>query len=310
MKGIHIPWRVAVMALLGSTSWLLAQPQVDNKESSRGVGSRSILPTVTVIGTNVLSEEQPFGDNQQPEWTARRRFATTRVYVQPPWQVETEVGWDAAFPRHGKSQHLLREEIEIGLPHRFQLDFENADQNFKGDADERKWRHNSNSIELRYAFAEWGKIPLNPTVNAEWKFNNGAADAYEVQLLLGEEFGPRWHWGLNLFFENQIGDDREREYAASQGLSYTLIDEKLSAGIEMKFSSESDKDTRNDPVNKFLIGPSVQWRPTSRTHLDVVPLFGVNREAPSVELFIFFGIEFGPGSKEKEGVRPASLRGQ
>src|SRR5262249_24779822 len=118
------------------------------------------------------------------------------------------------------------------------------------------------------------------------------------------------HWGLNLFFENQIGDDREREYAVSQGLSYTLIDERFSAGVEMKFSSESDKDTRSSPENKFLIGQSLQWRPTERTQLDVVPLVGVNDEAPEVELFVFFGFDFGSGSKRDAELRPASLRGK
>jgi hypothetical protein len=112
------------------------------------------------------------------------------------------------------------------------------------------------------------------------------------------------------FFEHQIGDDRRQEIAASQAISYTLIDQKLGAGVEMKFSSESDKDTRGNPNNAFLIGPSFQWRPTRRTHLDVAPLFGVNGDAPQAELLVFFGIEFGPGSKEPEGVVPASLRGK
>ena len=115
---------------------------------------------------------------------------------------------------------------------------------------------------------------------------------------------------MNLFFEQQIGDDREREFAATYALSYTLLDQKLGAGIEMKFSFESDKDARGHPDNEFLIGPSLQWRPTSRTHFDVVPLFGANHEAPVVQLLVFFGIEFGPGSKENETVIPASLRGK
>jgi hypothetical protein len=168
----------------------------------------------------------------------------------------------------------------------------------------------SNSIELGYALADWGKIPLNPTVKLEWKFNNAAADAGEVQLLFGEEFGPRWHWGMNLFYEQQIGDDREREFAMSQALSYTLIDQKLSAGVEAKISSESDKDSRSQPQTKFLVGPSFQWRPTKRTHLDVVPMAGFGHESPYAEVFVFFGFDFGRGSNEKEGLEPASLRGK
>jgi hypothetical protein len=268
------------------------------------------LPEVTVLGTNALREEMPIGKYNQPEWTARRRFVTTRVYVQPEGQVEAEVGWDATFPREGRPQHLIQEEIEIGLPYRFQLDVENADQNFEGDETDRRWHHASNSIELRHALADWGRIPLNPTINLEWKFRNAEADSGEVQLLLGEDLWPRWHWGMNLFYEQQIGDDREREFALSQGLSYTLVDEKLSTGVEMKISSESDKDSRDHPDTKFLVGPSFQWRPTPRTHLDVVPMVGIGHESPYAELFVFFGVEFGPGSKEKETISPASLRGK
>jgi hypothetical protein len=308
MKPIHHILLIAVMNLV---SCALAQTGPSGNMSAADGDQPAHLGQATVVATNVLQEELLMGDNKQPEWTARRRFITTRVYVQPPWQFEAEFGYDGSFGNVGKPMHLLQQEIELGLPYRFQVDFENVFQNFKeGDDETRKWKHESNSIEVRYAFADWGRIFLNPTVNLEWRFNDGAADAAEVNLLLGEEFGKGLHWGLNLFYEQQIGDDRIREFAFSQGLSYTLIDQKLSAGVEMKFSSESDKDSRSDPENKFQIGPSFQWRPTRRTHLDIVPLFGCTSASPTAEVFIFFGFEFGKGSKEPEGVSPASLRGK
>ena len=287
-----------------------AQAQTEENRARTRADDSVPLPTTTVVGTNSFREETPMGPYQQPEWTARRRFITTRVYVQPPWQVEAEIGLDATFPRQGKTELLLQEEIELGLPHRFQVDFENHDQNFHEGEGAGDWHHDSNSIELGYAFADWGKLPLNPTIKGEWKFNNAAADAYEFQLLLGDEIAPRWHYGLNLFFEHQVGDDRHQEIAASQALSYTLLDSKLGVGAEMKFTSESDKDIRNNPENKFLLGPSLQWRPTKRTHLNLVPLFGVNGDAPTCELLVFFGMEFGPGSREPEGLVPGSFRGK
>ncbi len=306
------PGSWAFLLALWLPGWVCceAQPSLTDTNSPTGTNAPQVMPAATVVAKGLLNEDQALGEYGQPEWTARRRFITTRIYVQPPWQVETEIGWDGTFPRTGKSEHLLQEEIEVGLPYRFQLDVENVNQNFDEGAGATDWHHDSNSVELRYALADWGKIPLNPTVNAEWRFNDGAADAYEFQLLLGEELGPRWHWGLNLFFEQQIGDDRVRELAASQAVSYTLLDQKLSAGIEMKFSSESDKDSRSHPENHFELGPSFQWRPSRRTHLDVAPLFGVNGQAPVAEVFVFFGFEFGPGSREKEGASPASLRGK
>ena len=300
------------VAVLGCriTYCVHAEPGETNSAAQPQSNSPIKLPPATVMGTNVLAEDRLLGENAQPEWTARRRFVTTRVYVQPPWQVEAEIGWDATLGRTGKPEHLVQEEIEIGLPYRFQFDIENVNQNIEEGVGTTKWHHASNSLELRHALAPWDKIPLNPAINLEWRFNDGAADAYEFQVLLGEEFGPRWHWGMNLFFEQQVGDDRVREFAASQALSYTLLDQKLSAGVEMKFSSESDKDSRNNSENRFEIGPSFQWRPTSRTHLDFVPLFGANGQAPLAEIFVFFGLEFGPGSKGPDGITPASLRGR
>ena len=163
-----------------------------------------MLPETLVVGRR-LSEDRAVGPNQQPEWTTARRFATTRVYVLPPWQAEFEQWWKGKFPRQGKGEHFLQSEIGIGLPYRLQLDiYENLERPVGGT-----FQHGGNQFEMRYAFADWGKIPLNPTLYLEWKANHNAADAYEVKLLLGEELAPRWHWGLNFFFEQEVGGGRD-----------------------------------------------------------------------------------------------------
>jgi hypothetical protein len=75
------------------------------------------LPPVIVTETNLpageLREDQPIGPNEQPEWTTRRRFATTRVYVAQPWQMQFEQWWKGKFPREGKSEHLFQSEKEV-----------------------------------------------------------------------------------------------------------------------------------------------------------------------------------------------------
>ena len=40
-----------------------------------------------------------------------------------------------------------------------------------GDTDTRV-KEKGVSTELRWALADWGKIPMNPTLYAEWEFNN------------------------------------------------------------------------------------------------------------------------------------------
>lgn len=251
-----------------------------------------------------LTEDRLVGENQQPEWTTQRRFATTRIYVIEPWQVEFEQWWKGKFLRGGGTDNLFQSELEIGLPYRFQLDvYENLEQTSGGSL-----KHKGNQVELRYAFAEWGKIPLNPAIYGEWKFNKNDPDAYEVKLLLGEQIAPRWHWGANLFFEQEVGGSRESEMGFAQGLSYTLQDERLSVGLEMNLERASGPNLDGLPSTEFLIGPSVQWRPMSRMHLDLVPLIGATHDSPRVEAFVVFGFDFWKPAKDGHGYHPASTR--
>jgi hypothetical protein len=287
---------IAGEALLTATVAIFVVTRVTAQDAATAAQSEQVT-----VSASSDTEDSLIGENQQPEWTAHRRFATTRVYVLPPWQVEFEQWWNGKFPRQGESEHLFQSEIEIGLPYRFQLDVYENVQHASGDT------KTGNQIEARWAFANWGRIPLNPTLYAEWKFNNSVGDAYELKLLLGEDLTPRWHWGFNLFYEQETGGERTIEWGFSQAVSYSAIDSKFSVGVETNFENTTEKASRRKPKIEYVIGPSVQWRPTSRTHLDLVPLIGATPDSPIVETFVVFGIEFGPGtSSGKEARAPVS----
>src|SRR5438132_6091040 len=126
------------------------------------------MPEVVVTGsTNAetrpgwLGEEQYTGPYQQPEWTTERRFPGTRVYLQQqPWDVGFEQWVRYRDNKDGTKETRFQEEVELGLPHRFQLDLYETwaiDQDRRANQDEY-------SAEVRYALADWGKIPLNPTL--------------------------------------------------------------------------------------------------------------------------------------------------
>ena len=264
-------------------------------------------PPMTVIVNGNLAEEQLIGPYQQPEWTSRRRFGSVRTYVLPPWQVETETWWRPKVSRgheHDLSS-LFQQEIEIGLPGRFMLDFY---LNFT-DGDNEKFEYKGEQYELRYALADWGKMLFNPTVYLELKNNRHGPNVYEIKLLLADDFGPRWHWGVNLAFEQETGGELERVLGLTSAVSYTAIDQVLSLGIETKYEEVNVHGNRSEHVHEFGAGPSIQWRPTKHSHLDLVGLFGITDDAPAFAGYVIFGIDLGhSGEKEGGGYVPISAR--
>lgn len=147
---------------------------------------------------------------------SRSRFSpTTTAYVLPPWHFYFGEIYEGNFERHGFPDHLFNQEIEMGLPYRFGVATEGQFERFNGGGGMQ-----TISVEGRYAFADWGKIPLNPTIFAEYKFGVGTIrheevmppagaameeeeagapsvpSAYELRLMLADEFF--WEVGVGL----------------------------------------------------------------------------------------------------------------
>jgi hypothetical protein len=294
----------------------------------------------------VTGEEVPSAYGAPPGFSRSRFSNLTNAYVLPPGGVYAGIIYEGDAFRDGPPDHLITEEVEVGLPYRFGLAFEVEQERFNGD-----FQNKSFSVEARYALADWNKIPLNPTLFAEYKFGTGRIlheerppeeemgmeemarrrhlnlepfdeeaameaeakpkmpDAYEFRLLLAEDFGERIEWAMNWFFEQEIGFDRGREWGFAQSamIPIWLEHERLKTGVEMQYRNFTDKDTRGDPLNSFVIGPTIAWKPTSNTRLDISPLFGCTDDSPRAEVFVVFSVLFGPGS-ETGAEAPASTR--
>jgi len=292
-------WWMAMLAICGAI----------NVATADETGQVVRLPEVRVT-ERVLHEEQLTGPYQQPKWTSGGQIGGQSVYVLPTWNAELSQRWFPERTRDGEFDNAFQDEIEVGLPHRFQADF---NENWGVDHDGHV-EHRGVGLEGRWALANWDVIALNPTIYFEWEFNNqfsehANGDAYEIKLLLAEEIHDRWHWALNAIYEQQVGGERATEYKVTQGLTYSLIDDKLAGGLEMKFEDTTVNNERGDQEVEFLVGPSLSWRPTTHSHLDIVPLFGCTGAAPTVEATIVFGIEFGAGS-DHEASAPASAKGR
>lgn len=263
------------------------------------------VPWTSSPATGSLHER--VGPNRQPVWTTQRRFPTTRAYVIAPWQVEVESWWEGKFKKDGTERHRFLEELEIGLPGRVQLDLYWRLQSETGETT----RSSDVQVEARWALAPWNALPLNPTLYGEYKFLEGdEPEAWEAKLLLAADVGCRWQWAFNLFYERQMGGDDEIEMGFAQGLSYALLDPCLTLGVEMKLESTTAKASRDDPEVELLLGPSLQWHPTPRFHLDVAPLFGLTEDSPDVQVWIVAGFDLLPGSSARSVSAPSSTRGR
>jgi hypothetical protein len=281
----------------------------------------------------VTGEEVPSAYGAPPGMSRSRFSNLTNAYVLPPWAVYAGIIYQGDALRFNSPDHMFTQEIEIGLPYRFGVAIENSVERFRGHTQDRSF-----SLEARYALADWNKIPLNPTLFAEYKFGLGnilhdegppmplgpgeaeafinegrpLPDAYEIRLLLSQDFFEKIEWALNGFFEQEIGGDRGREYGFAQSAMMPIIlpEEKLKVGVEMLFTTFTDVGIRDMPSYRFVIGPTVAWKPTRNTRLDISPLIGATDDSPRVSVFVVFSMLFGPpGAHEmQQGEAPASTR--
>jgi hypothetical protein len=303
-------------------------------------------PTIIVRGDELPSA---YG---APGAFSRSRFSSlTNAYVLPPGGVFAGLIYEGDAWPEGPSDHTLTQEIEVGLPYRFGVAIENQVEFSDGDSSNRSF-----SIEGRYALADWDKIPLNPTLFAEYKFGTGKIlrdegppeemmmeedmggdrrhavkrkaeedmgddeemmdeghpeqpDAYEFRLLLAQDIAKNVEWAFNAFLENETSGDRGREWGFAQSVQVPILlpHERLKAGVEMQYTNFTVKDTRGDPLHRFVIGPSFSFKPTPRMRFDVAPLFGVTEDSPDAQVFAIFSYVFGGGS-ESGAEAPASTR--
>ncbi len=245
------------------------------------------------------------GEYNQPEWVQRRPFTTTRVHIQRnPGEIAVEQ-WVRSryYDDTNEWKFRFQEEVEIGLPGRIQLDFY-----YDWTVEDSKADHLDFAGEIRWAPADWGVIPLNPAFYLEYKVTDPSrgGDVIEPKLLLGDDFGDGWHWGMNFVYERELSGEKAEEIAITNAISKT-ISESLSLGVEMAWKRETVDGARNAPEQKFIIGPTVQWRPTKNMHIDLAGLAGCTEASPDFEGWLIVGFDFG-GDHPKTGNAPISGR--
>ena len=291
----------AAWVFAGSTAF--AQDAVTAPTDQQAARVQQPAPAVSAdLGTTTILGQETSGDDlvgpyAQPAWTARsQRWATTRAYVLPEGHYELEFFYVGSFDGD-EEEHEFLEEIKIGLPHRFQLDLYATQKKERPDQDH--FHGDEFKIELRHALANWGEIFLNPTLYLEWETaQDGSSEAMEYKLLLAENLAPGWAWGLNLIYEDHFNSN-EIEYGFSTGVNYE-VNNHFGVGAELEVIWEREHGHTEESV---LLGPSFEYRPTDRTSLRLVPLFGLTSDSPDVEVFAVFAIGFG-GPEDEGGFGP------
>jgi hypothetical protein len=368
--------RVHAARLVGAATALVAMFIAADQAGAQSAvsGPRSTTSTATAVTATsvvVTGEELPSSYGAPPAFSRTRFAPSTTAYVLPPWSVLAASIYQGDAFREGRPDHLFTQEIEVGLPYRFGIALETSLEAFHGVV-----QGKAISLEARYALADWNKIPLNPTIFAEYKWGVGRVlheealgshgegededmpepdrlkhrlisrmshhhgghhniigqegdededeggdegefdansrpdlpDAIEGRLLLAQDFGEKVEWALNGFFEQELSGDRGREWGAAQSITVPLTrNEWLKAGVEMQYTNFSDKDLRDDPEHRFVVGPTIAWKPARWCRLDVSELFGCTNESPAAQTFVVFSMLFG-GPEKGEAEAPVSTR--
>ena len=235
------------------------------------------------------------GPYNQPSWTTQRPFATTRAYVLPPGQARVEQ-WVRPTWSDGERKFRMLEEFAVGLPGRFQLDIYERWNVEPDDSGSEVANHEGVQLELRWAVANWGVIPFNPTLYAEWVERGGPQDkpnVYELKLLLSENLMEDLFFASNVVLEQEVSGSRATEWAWSNAFGTPIIDNCLIGGVEMVYTVVTEHGSRHDQGWEFMIGPSLHWNMTNRWYLDVVGLFGTTNDAAQARMFIVAAYQFG-----------------
>ena len=266
--------------------------------ASATFGQERESPTVTVTGENESEHDQftELGEYAQPAWAERSRLSsTTNVYVLSPYEMFIGNIWEGDFPRRGKSADDFVQEIDVGLLHRFELGLENELGLIGGEAHE-----TAATFEARYAFANWNALLLNPAISLEYIFGVGKSvktlhrqpNALAVRLLLGQNFGDHFGYGLNFALQQDVSHDNGREFEMTQAIMYGMRKGKVELGAESRYTHITGRG-RVDEQDELVIGPSFGWKPTRQIRAGLSPLFGCTDDSARVSLFFLVSYEFG-----------------
>ena len=256
----------------------------ESEGTESGVMGETLV--VKAHGPDGTSDQDLIGLEAEPRWATRRMFTLTRMGTVPDGLVDLEGWFTQDHEKHGNPGfEQLTYELEMGLPWRCQVDLFQV-QTKTGrqgtlDPDE-------SGIELDHMLANWGVIPGNPTLHAEYSVVGSDYSHLELGVLLGGSLPERVFWGANLRCEITTGGDREHDWTASGACGYS-VSSRLTVGMEGQLEDDDVAGSRGHFQSSVQLGPAIQFRPNARIHLNGECQFGVDRLAPEAVYTVIVG---------------------
>jgi hypothetical protein len=281
----------SVISLVLFACSALAQSKLETPTEQVQAEKLDQLPPVVVV-EKYPTQFDLVGDYKQPVWTTTRMFASSRAYVmQPEDSVKYERWFDFRARRDGPVQTRMRDELAFGLGNRLELDLYNHTV-YDGAEGERTFTNKGFSWEIRYALADWGKIPGNPTLYFEHKLFKDR-QGIEPKLLLSDRIGNTdWIWAANLIYEANLGgktaEEKEKEYAVTASIG-KVINDNLMVGL----SSHVRKYDYDTHLTEVYAGPAVNYKITNRARLSAEYMPRISSEGYyDSRSFLIFAYDF------------------
>ena len=240
-----------------------------------GLAALALVTTGPAAAQGTQTPGEPAPRVGQPEWTAARPFGETDVYVLPKGVSAFVFGLRATRPASGETATESAYRADFGLPAGLQLGV-HATGRAEG-RDEAIGNIDAQALEMRWAFAEWGRVWGNPTVEIGWTEASREADVATVKLLLGGGHANGWRWGGNVIWAQQAGAEREIERAVTAGAAYApgrFVSIGFEARVALTDRLASERGARTAMSHELVAGPSLHLRPVRRLFIDLTPMFG------------------------------------
>src|SRR5438552_15818876 len=140
----------------------LVFPAATHSASAQEVTLREEQPIV------ITGEEVPSAYGAPPGLSRSRFSNTTQAYVLPPWAFFFGELFEGQGLRHGPPDYLFTQEIEMGLPYRFNVAAEQHCERLNG-----RGGAQAESLYARWALADWHKIHHTATLFADYNCGHG-----------------------------------------------------------------------------------------------------------------------------------------